>query len=604
MSVTLTRVREKVKLNETLSMLKKGMGSLKTRGVRGTLRKIREKLQTAEQSSEYARTLLCSARELEEQRRASFPRNICISIAVPLHNTPLSFLSELIDSVQAQTYPNWELCLADGSDRQHEAVEQLCLERARKDERIRYKRLERNRGISGNTNVCLNMASGQYIGLLDHDDLLHPAALYEVMRAICEQEADFIYTDEAVFSGNTQNLTTVHLKPDFAIDNLRGNNYICHFSVFSKELQEQTGGFRQEYDGSQDHDFILRATERARKIVHISKVLYYWRSSKNSTAEDIRNKTYAFEAGIRAVSDHLQRVGLPATVESSSGFPAIYRIRYGLTAKPLVSIVICCRGDRENFCRCVTSVLENTEYENYELLLVGHKSAMPVMRSLVARTCEHKLRLIEEEKDGYVAMCGAGANRAAGDMLLLLDSNLKITSDDWLTEMLMYAQRPDVGAVGAEICFPSGRIDHAGYLLGAGKDGTLGKPFFGCDRREVGYMGRLLYSQNLSAVSSSCMLLRKKEWDEIGPFDEVMGEDFCGADLCLKLRQKGKLIVWTPYAAVIRQGSEERSPQDKAAEKAFRLRWAGEIAEGDPYYNRNFDLSRDDFSLPVVKARR
>ena len=587
-----------MKQNDALNLFRKGVVSLKTRGAIGTLKKIIQKVQMADSSSTYAMQLQCSPQELEKQRQTSFPNPVLISIAVPLYNTPLDFLAELIDSVQAQTYSRWELCLADGSDAQHTAVEKLCRERAEQDARIKYVKLRDNCGISGNTNACLAMTEGQYIGLLDHDDLLHPVALFEVMRVISEQHADFIYTDEAVFAGDISHLTTIHLKPDFAIDNLRGNNYICHFSVFSKELQAKIGGFRPEYDGSQDHDFILRATEQAKTIVHISKVLYYWRSSENSTAEDIWHKSYAFKAGIRAVSDHLQRVGLPASVESSAAFPAIYRIRYELKEKPLVSIVICCRDDSESLFRCVSSVLDRTEYENYELVLVGHNNNMTQLREFAARLGEQRICLVEEEKDSYMAMCRTGAKAAKGKMLQLLDGSMEITEGDWLTEMLMYAQREDVGAVGAEICSKNGKICHAGFLLGAGKDHILGHPFSGCDRKEVGYMGRLLYAQNLTAVSSQCMLLQKKEWDETGPFDEAMGEDFCGADLCLKLRKKGKLIVWTPYAVVTRQNTEKRAERNKTEKKCFRERWAGEIAAGDPYYNRNFDASRDDFSLP------
>lgn len=592
-----------MKQNDALNLFRKGVASLKTRGAIGTLRKMIQKVQLADRSSAYALQLQCSPQELQRQRQTSFPKSVLISIAVPLYNTPLDFLTELIDSVQAQTYSQWELCLADGSDDRHTEVEKLCRERAEKDARIKYRKLRDNRGISGNTNACLAMAEGSYIGLLDHDDLLHPAALYEVMCEICEQHADFIYTDEAVFVGDISHLTTIHLKPDFAIDNLRGNNYICHFSVFSRELQAQVGGFRSEFDGSQDHDFILRATEQAQRIVHISKVLYYWRSSKNSTAEDIQHKSYAFEAGIRAVADHLQRVGLPASVQSSAAFPAIYRIRYELKEKPLVSIVICCREDREIFCRCVSSVHERTEYKNYELVLVGHKSNMTVLRELAARLGGQRIQLVEEERDSYAAMCRAGANAAKGKMLQLLDSSIEITAGSWLTEMLMYAQREDVGAVGAEICFPNGQISHAGYLLGAGEDHTLGHPFSGCNMEEVGYMGRLLYAQNLTAVSSQCLLMRKKEWDETGPFDEAVGENYCGADLCLKLRKKGKLIVWTPYAAVTRQYAQRRGEKDGTEKTLFQKRWAAEIAAGDPYYNRNFDAARDDFALPTVKLK-
>ena len=281
----------------------------------------------------------------------------------------------MIQSVLDQTYADWELCMADGSDAAHGDVQKICRAYARKDPRIRYQKLEKNLGISGNTNACLEMATGDYIAIFDHDDLLHPAALHDVMRAICEQDADFIYTDEATFkSPNIQEIITAHYKPDFAIDNLRANNYICHLSVFSKEVLHRAGNFRSEYDGSQDHDMILRLTSCALRVVHIPRILYYWRSHPQSVALDINAKEYAIEAGKKAVRDSIASCGMIAEIESSRAFPTIYRLSYEIKACPKVSIIIPNKNNVEVLRRCINSILSVTTYSNYEVIIVDNGS--------------------------------------------------------------------------------------------------------------------------------------------------------------------------------------------------------------------------------------
>lgn len=266
--------------NKLMRFIRKGTKTIQNQGIDTALFKVQNKLRYGPQFRKASERILYSEAELAALRQEIFPADIRISILVPLYNTPEVFLREMIQSVIDQTYANWELCLADGSDPQHSNVGQLCMEYAQKDTRICYRKLEKNMGISGNTNACIEMSTGSYIALFDHDDLLHPAALHDVMKAICEKDADFVYTDEAVFeSPDVTKITSIHFKPDFAIDNLRASNYICHLTVFRKELLEKAGGgFRSEYDGSQDHDLLLRLTAEAKCIVHIPKVLYYWRS--------------------------------------------------------------------------------------------------------------------------------------------------------------------------------------------------------------------------------------------------------------------------------------------------------------------------------------
>ena len=320
--------------------LLKVIRSLRQFGVRTTALRVRAKLCGMQGAQAIAGQRLFTARELESQRRHHFPRNVVFSIAVPLYNTPERFLRATIKSVLDQTYPHWELCLADGSDDEHGEVGRICREYAEKDSRIRYRKLEKNYGISGNTNACLEMATGAYIGLFDHDDLLHPAALYEVMRTIERTGADFIYTDESTFHDTPEDAYLPHFKPDFAPDNLRANNYICHFTVFKQTLLAQAGLFDPACDGSQDHDMVLRLTEKAKRVAHIPEILYYWRAHAGSVAESAGIKPYVFQAGVRAVEKQLERLGLEGEVAPLRPGLTIYRTCYAVKGTPKVSILI------------------------------------------------------------------------------------------------------------------------------------------------------------------------------------------------------------------------------------------------------------------------
>ncbi|MBQ4276028.1 MAG: glycosyltransferase [Lachnospiraceae bacterium] len=302
-------------------------------------------------------------RRIKEESK-EYSTKVTFSILVPLYNTPEFFLHEMIDSVISQTYKDWELCLADGSDAEHEYVGNICLEYAKGDKRIIYKKLEKNEGISGNTNECYKMATGEYIGLFDHDDILHPSVLYKYREAV-DNGADYIYCDEATFvDGDIDKMITVHFKPDFAIDNLRANNYICHFSVFKRELLNETELFRTKYDGSQDHDMILRLTGLAKHVVHVPGIYYYWRAHAGSVASDINAKSYAIDAAKRAVSDHLKTNGIyNTTITSSRAFETIFRLHYEVIGEPLVSILV--EDDTEE---CIAAINKWNTYKNIEII--------------------------------------------------------------------------------------------------------------------------------------------------------------------------------------------------------------------------------------------
>lgn len=598
-----------LRFNRYTGLILKGIRSLRQYGIRVTWAKVKNKIRYARMFGRLHKRPLYTKAELEAQRKEVFPRSIKISILVPLYNTPEKFLREMIQSVLDQTYANWELCLADGSDAQHENVGQICLEYARKDHRICYQKLEKNMGISGNTNACIEMATGDYIALFDHDDHLHPAALHDVMKEICEKNADFVYTDEATFeSPGIKRIISVHHKPDYAIDNLRANNYICHLNVFKRELLEKTGGgFRSEYDGSQDHDLMLRLTAEAECIVHIPKVLYYWRSHPQSVAQDISAKTYAITAGKNAVRDSIKNYGYDAIVESSRAFPTIYRIKYNLKDTPKVSIIIPNKNNVAALRRCVESIFTKSTYQNYEIIIVDNASDdTKTLAYYNVLKKDSRIKVCHfDNAFNFSQMNNFAVKQATGQYYVFLNNDTEVITPEWIEELLMYVQREDVAAAGAKLYFPNDTIQHAGIILGLGQDRIAGHQFYRCGKWEIGYMGRLCYAQNMSAVTAACMMVKASVFHEIGEFDEGFAVAYNDVDLCMRIRQAGYLIVWTPYAELYHYESKSRGAEDTPEKQKrfqgeierFQRRWAKELAAGDPYYNPNFTLDCEDFSI-------
>lgn len=527
--------------------------------------------------------------EFDKQRNTKFECDIKISILVPLYNTPTNFLKDMINSVVNQTYTNWELCLADGSDNEHEVVGNICENYQKSDSRIAYRKLSKNEGISENTNRCIEMSTGDYIGLFDHDDILHPAALYEVMKAISEENADFIYTDEVTFKDKITNITATHFKPEFAIDNLRANNYICHFSVFSRELMEKSGMFRKKYDGSQDHDYILRLTENANKIIHIPKVLYFWRNHKGSVAGNINSKTYAFEAGRSAVENHLNRLGLKAIVENSKIFPAIYRIKYEIIDEPLISIIIYNNSDTEQLHKCLKSIIDRLSYKNYEIIVATQKN-IDINHALFKNT---NIKIIKSYSLSYPKANNLCVQHAKGKHILFLNGSSEIISTDLLQEMLMYSQRSDVGAVGAKIYNYNNTIQHAGIVFDIENDDLVRCQFKNLKKTDFGYIGRLFYAFNISAVSSKCMMMPRDVFTKVSGFDERFCESLFDVDICMQVRKEGYNIVWTPYAELYNYEKKQvkKNIIDSNSDKTlFKQKWEEELKAGDPYNNKNICL--------------
>ncbi|MBQ9611511.1 MAG: glycosyltransferase family 2 protein [Lachnospiraceae bacterium] len=591
---------------------------------RGVVKKIQYKIREKQAEKGYGTASFPKEDERERQRleAAALPRQILFSILVPLYNTPREYLKDMLDSVLQQTYGNWELCLADGSDDAHAYVGEVVEEyRARSEElarRIRYRKLEKNGGISANTNACLELATGEFIAPFDHDDYLHPSVLYEYVKAINEQNADYLYCDETTFKeADLNHFVTIHFKPDYAIDNLRANNYICHLSCFDRHLLEGEELYRSEFDGSQDHDMILRLTDKAQKIVHVPKLLYYWRSHAGSTADNIGAKTYAIDAAKGAVAAHLRRHGYKNfKITSTRAFETIFKITYEIQGEPLVSIVIANKDHAEDLKRCLTSIFEKSTYENYEIIVVENGSTDPetlkYYKELQSGPYKDRVHIVEYayaegEKFNYSRVNNAGVAAAKGEYVLLLNNDTEVIAINWIEELLMYAQREDVACVGGKLYYPDKTIQHAGIVLGLGAHRTAGHTHYRQRRENLGYMGRLCYTQDVSAVTGACLMVKKSIYEEVGGLDETFRISLNDVDLCLKCRQKGYLNVFTPFAELYHYESASRG-DDLQGENAqryneesaqFRAKWKEVLDAGDPYYNPNFTLDRSDYSLKV-----
>ncbi|MBE5838682.1 glycosyltransferase family 2 protein [Butyrivibrio sp.] len=614
----------------------RNQGSLK-----GVIAKIKYKQIEKKAMTHYGTESFPSEETRREQENTKFEYEPLISILVPLYNTPEKFLRDMVESVLAQTYSNWQLCLADGSDAEHiELVSRIVKEYQDKDaqqnagdaagkrlkSRISYMKLEKNEGISGNTNHCLELAEGEYIGLFDHDDILHPEVLYWYVKAINEEKADYLYCDETTFKGDDINkMITMHFKPDYAIDNLRANNYICHFSVFKRTLLDGTELFRTKFDGSQDHDMILRLTDRAEHIVHIPKLLYYWRSHAGSVASDINAKPYAIEAAKGAVADHLRRHGYDHfKITSTRAFETIFKISYEVVGTPKISIVIPNCEHAEDLKRCIDSIYEKSVYDNYEIIVVENGSKGSEIKGYYEELKNGSLKDIVKVVDfyenglhlnadgskpafNYSAVVNYGVSKSTGEYIVLLNNDTQVITVNWMEELLMYAQRSDVGAVGAKLYFPDRKIQHAGVVLKLGAHRTAGHSHYGQAGMNLGYMGRLCYAQDVSAVTGACLMVSRAKYDEVGGFDEGFQVSLNDVDFCLKLRDKGYLNVFTPFAELFHYESlsrgldleGENAKRYEAESEHFRTKWKKVLDKGDPYYNPNFSLDRSDFSLNV-----
>lgn len=550
---------------------------------------------------------LPTRKKLAAQRAAGVPGGPKISVVAPLYNTPPRFLRQMIGSVTGQSYQNWQLVLADASDAAHSEVGRIAGAYAKKDGRITYVKLGENKGIAGNTNAGLAAAQGDWLTLLDHDDLLYKNALFEVAKAAAGG-ADFVYSDEIVLTENLKHLVDYHFKPDFEPDYLRGCNYITHLAAFSRALLDRAGGGeRSEYDGSQDFELILRLTERAEKILHLPYVLYIWRSHAGSTASSMEAKPYALAAGERAINSHLDRVGLAGEAFAIPGCPGAYRVRYALTGQPLVSVIIPNKDHAGDLARCLESLYAKAGYPRFEVIVVENNSTDPATFAYYETAKRQFAGLRVETYRGafnFSAINNFGRSAAKGGQLLLLNNDIECLSEGFLAELLMYSQRPDVGCVGAKLYYPDDRIQHAGVFIGLG--GTAGHSHKSHPRASAGDLYRLATPQNLLAVTGACLMVKTALYDAMGGLDEALfAVAYNDIDLCLKLHAAGRTNVFTPFAEAYHYESKSRgldTQSENAAryerEKAnFINKYGALIAAGDPYYNRHFNLLFENYGL-------
>ncbi len=541
---------------------------------------------------------------LEKQRKHKFADTPLISIAVPAYKTPGVFLRQMLLSVQKQTYTNWELCIANGSPEDKE-MGQILEEFSGKDPRIRYKNLHENLGIADNTNEAFSMAKGEFVGLLDHDDLLSPNALYEVVKAVNKDErVDVVYTDEDKVTTDLTEHFQPHLKPDFSLDLLRSNNYICHFFLVRREILEKTGGFKKEFDGAQDHDFIFRCVEQAREIAHIPEILYHWRTHKASTADNPASKMYAFDAGKRAIEAHLARMEVKGIVSHTKDL-GFFRVKYPVQGEPLVSVIIPNKDEEPTLRACIESIRKNTTYKNYEIIIIENNStSKEIFQYYKELSMEENVRIFNWKKEfNYSAINNYGARKAKGDYLLFLNNDVTVITPDWMEEMLGVCQRKEVGAVGVKLLYPDNTIQHAGCVIGIG--GIAGHMFVDMPAERTGYLHKASILQDMSAVTAACMMMKREAFEKAGGFTETLAVAFNDVDLCLKVRKEGYLIVYDPYAQLYHMESKTRGEEDSEEKlrrfqteiEYMRCHWLDILKNGDPYYNKNLSLTKWNYSL-------
>ncbi len=582
----------------------------KKHGIRKLIKKSKNKLEGIDFDLEYAKwyeETKPKKEELEEQRNTSFDYMPKLSIVIPAYATPENYLRELIESLLAQTYSNFEICIADGSPKE-KSIENVLKEYAAKDNRVRYKILGENLGIAGNTNEALSMATGDYIALCDHDDILPENALFECVSAINKNpDCDCIYTDEDKLDMDGGSLFEPNFKPDFNIDMLCSVNYICHLFVAKRELVETCGNFNAEYDGAQDYDFIFRITEKAKHIVHVPKVLYHWRCHMNSTASNPKSKLYAFQAGAKAIRAHYSRVWPDIKIDDiQKGIDyGIYHTYFHLDKEPLVSVIIPNKDHADDLDTAIRSLMAGS-YKNLEFIVIENNSTEDKTWKYYEKIQAELSNVKVVKWDGifnYSAINNFGIKYANGEYLLLMNNDIEVINPDTLRELLGYGQREEVGAVGCKLLYEDDTIQHAGVVVGFG--GVAGHTFVGLHDCQNGYCHRAVTAQDYSAVTAACMLVRKSVFDAVGGLSEEFAVAFNDIDFCLKIRKLGKLIVYNPYATCHHYESKSRGLED-TPEKVDRFnreaatfikKWSDILNDGDPYYNPNLTLRRSNFAL-------
>ncbi len=565
-----------------------------------------------------------TAQELAQQRETHFVYEPKISILVPLYRTPEKFLREMIASVEAQTYTNWELVLSDGSGADSPLTAFLN-EYERRNDKIVVLHNNTQLRIAENTNAAMEAATGEYIVFGDHDDLFAPNALFECVRILNDKpDTEFIYTDEDKTDSSGKKYFEPHFKPDYSPDLLCSMNYFCHMVLVKKTLQERVGLLDPAFDGAQDYDYVLRCMEQTtpEQTVHIPKILYHWRCHGESTAENPESKRYAFDAGRRAIQAHYDRLGIPATAVDGE-YAGLYHSDYQIQGEPLISILIPNKDHIADLRKCIDAIEAKSDYRNYEYIIIENNSTEeetfagyqqleaenPKVRVVYYDRVQNEEGIwepVQEKREfNYSAINNFGAEHANGEYFLLLNNDTEIINPDCLRQLLGYCQRPDVGIVGARLYYEDDTIQHAGVVLGFG--GIAGHTFIGEKRGDNGYFSRIICAQNYSAVTAACMMVKAAAFREVGGMSTELKVAFNDIDFCMKIRKAGYLIVYNPRAELYHYESKSRgleNTQEKIERfnremACFLDRWGDQVKAGDPYYNPNLTLDKANFSLKL-----
>ena len=519
-------------------------------------------------------------KQLKEQRNKEFKINPKISIIVPVYNTPEKFFDELVNSLKNQTYSNWELCLADGSPKPIHYMHKYL-----KDNRIKYKVIGENKGIAGNTNEALTLATGDYIGLLDHDDLLPVFSLHEIVKTINKNpEVDFIYTDEDKLESLKEPRYGVFFKPDPSPYTLNSANYICHFSIFKKELMDKLGGFRSQYDGSQDFDIVARAFEETNKIVHIPKVLYHWRVHQNSTAGNADSKPYAFEIGKKVIKDHVKRL-YNKNVDVTDGLtPGSYALKYEVIGNPKVSIILDLQKCDKSKSNEIFNEVKKTTYSNYEIVTISSENVLNIEQNIIPK--ENKIEAYNE-----------AIKTSSGEYFIIFDENLiEIDRKDYIESLLGICQDENVALVGTKLYNKDNLVEQSGIILGM--NGTGDFLYKGAPKDVGTYMQRLTIIHNVSCVYFKYAMISRKAYDETTGFDIQEHGLYTSMDFCLKQLEKNKQIVLNPIIAIKVSGKTDVE-KDAKNEERFIKKWKEQYETGDRYFSPNLSKTDTGLSLNV-----
>lgn len=538
----------------------RGYSYLKKKGISSTI--IKAKRHLKEQAS-YKRRPAFDVDKLERQRNRVFEYAPLISIIVPLYKTPDDFLRAFIDSVIAQTYGNWELCLADGTACKS-SITDIVNEYSNDDSRIKYKILERNDGISGNTNQALDMAAGEFIALADHDDILTPDALYEVVRAINKDRSiDTVYSDEDKTDLKGKSFYMPHFKPDYNEDYFLANNYICHLFVTKSSIARAVNGFDSRFDGAQDYDFICKCIEKSDTVHHIPKVLYHWRCHSNSTAGRPESKMYAYENGIKVLESHYERCGIDADVTMYPDAFGYYKTTYKLKEKGKITVVYV--GNNSNSNRRLNYLCDEVFIDSYNVSKINE--------------------VIRKQKNRYV---------------LILDNSYEFKGDNAIEQMLSLVMRENTAVAGGRIYDKAYKLVYGGLILGA--KGYYGYAFEGTGKSDRGYYLRITVPQDTTGVDGRYMMIDAQYFEKCGGFSEDMPFLMSAIDYCMKVRTKfGKLVVYSADTVAISNCRRKDEVIDRQYIEMFKSKWSEQIAMGDPYYNRNLTLNNTDYSLRKIK---